>query len=142
MNLPAILSMRPIAGQAVPKTDAVSRCAVAAVLAAACGIAPAAHASFDAPRIEAARFIALDAAVAASTTLVFADLVADDAARIPDGVTPATIVLPVAIGGIVDAARSARVPAPASRVPEPGTLALVFAGLAVVVWRVRRQRGR
>jgi hypothetical protein len=82
------------------------RSAVAVMLAAACGMAPAAPASIDA------------------------------------GAVPATVVLRAAIGAPVDATPSAVLPAPVSRVPEPGVFALVFAGLAVVIWRVRRQRGR
>jgi len=43
---------------------------------------------------------------------------------------------------IVDVASVPLVDAPVSRVPEPGVYAMVFAGLAVIVWKVRRHRRR
>jgi hypothetical protein len=48
-------------------------------------------------------------------------------------VAPLPALVPTAI---------ALVPAPVTRVPEPGIYAMVFAGLAVVVWKVRRSRRR
>jgi hypothetical protein len=47
---------------------------------------------------------------------------------------PVDQALGVASVGLVDA--------PVSRVPEPGIYAMVFAGLAVIVWKVRRNRRR